>query len=79
VVDLLDLTTNNMWTTVAMSNTGEDRELVIRYCTLHSPEIRMCWVNICIFQGSKRRAIAVAMLNCMMFQESAGGPSLWHA
>jgi hypothetical protein len=31
VVDLLDTTTNNMWTTVAMSNTGEDRQLIIRY------------------------------------------------
>ena len=31
VVDLLDTTTNNMWSTVAMSNTGEDRDLVIRY------------------------------------------------
>ena len=31
VVDLLDTTTNTMWSTVAMSNTGEDRDLVIRY------------------------------------------------
>ncbi len=39
VVDLLDTTTNNMWTTVAMSNTGEDRQLIIRY--IFPPPLQM--------------------------------------